>query len=1180
MMDSPEQSRGYAKREVDLSLDGKREVIMDAGESEGSGKRKHKFSKSKRSSVGEDIEGFDISGKKRSSGDRNESKRQSGGSSRADIDEGDHDVKKDSSSKHVKKRQESSALEKLSNWYQDGDLENRHDGGDKSGYRSHSRSDDNERNALRKANSKFSDREGSHRRSKSKDERGRDVEDEKAIESDAYLHDRSEISRVKGGASIEEVKNKRRWDESDAPAKTEDGSTMGKSDPKSGPGSDIKHDSSYERSASSRVDTGEGKDRVSESTSGKSKSYSREERRIDSDKSKTRGRSDALEEDNKASPLSREDRVDKEKNERHREVKTSVREAGDNRDRSSNVEEDGSPWMREKTAREVGYSHRSRSPDRSGRLRHDLENSELEYDRSSSLKRKDVENDSSRDDRVKDRASNWSDRNREREGSRESWKRRHQASNDRDIELVHDRERERELSRRGRDRMDNDWVLGRAGSRKDARSEAVKASSNFASTKNYDVIEIQPKLDYGRDDPNYARRTEAVPLTDPNLTIHDESARSKDELHRTEGHMTSGDNSIVKNVDEPALMQDHNAWRDDLDGRVGRPKSQQGSFSGRPSVGQSPTGGSQSLNNNQEPSSFGRAIQQGPKGNRPGRGSRIRPIGRDNQQASIPVPLLGSPFGHLGMPPPGPMQSLNPGLSPGPGPPVPPGIFVPPFPPPVWPGNRGFDMSMLPGSPGVSPFPPGPAGQRFPPHVGTPPNPAMYFNQPGQGRGMPPNAPGPGFNSNAPIGRVNSSEKSSGGWVPPKSGGPLGKAPSRGEQNDYSQNFVDTGMRPQNFIRELELTNVEDYPKLRELIQKKDEIVDKAATPPMYYKCDLREFALSPEFFGTKFDVILVDPPWEEYVHRAPGVTDHMESWTFEDIMNLKIEAIADTPSFIFLWVGDGVGLEQGRQCLKKWGFRRCEDICWVKTNKNSATPALRHDSHTLFQHSKEHCLMGIKGTVRRSTDGHIIHANIDTDVIIAEEPPYGSTAKPDEMYRIIEHFALGRRRLELFGEDHNIRPGWLTLGKALSYSNFNSEAFVRSFADKDGKVWQGGGGRNPPPEAPHLVLTTPEIEALRPKSPMKNQQQLQQQSNSIPLTTGNSSNRRPTGNSPQNPTGFGVNQDASGSNHPAPWAPPMDGFKGPNENPFDMYGGYNMHLVPPNGEFPDFESQRMMGMM
>jgi N6-adenosine-specific RNA methylase IME4 len=51
-----------------------------------------------------------------------------------------------------------------------------------------------------------------------------------------------------------------------------------------------------------------------------------------------------------------------------------------------------------------------------------------------------------------------------------------------------------------------------------------------------------------------------------------------------------------------------------------------------------------------------------------------------------------------------------------------------------------------------------------------------------------------------------------------------------------------------------------------------------------------------------------------------------------------------------------------------------------------------------------------------------------------------GSSKKPEDMYRIIEHFALGRRRLELFGEDHNIRPGWLTLGKGISTSNFDKE--------------------------------------------------------------------------------------------------------------------------------------------
>lgn len=141
-------------------------------------------------------------------------------------------------------------------------------------------------------------------------------------------------------------------------------------------------------------------------------------------------------------------------------------------------------------------------------------------------------------------------------------------------------------------------------------------------------------------------------------------------------------------------------------------------------------------------------------------------------------------------------------------------------------------------------------------------------------------------------------------------------------------------------------------------------------------------------------------------------------------------------------------------------------------------------------------------------------------------------------------------------------------------------QAYMKTFSDKEGKVWLGGGGRNPPPDAPHLVQTTPEIEALRPKSPMKNQQQMQQQqSNSISLTTANSSNRRAAGNSPQNPPGFSLNQEASSSNHPAPWAPQMEGFKGPNENVFDMYG-YNMHPMPANGEFLDFEAQRMMNMM
>ncbi|GIL60443.1 hypothetical protein Vafri_15030 [Volvox africanus] len=308
--------------------------------------------------------------------------------------------------------------------------------------------------------------------------------------------------------------------------------------------------------------------------------------------------------------------------------------------------------------------------------------------------------------------------------------------------------------------------------------------------------------------------------------------------------------------------------------------------------------------------------------------------------------------------------------------------------------------------------------------------------------------------------------------------------------NDYSQNFVDTALRPQNYLRDSQLTDrYEEYPKLKELITRKDKQVAAYATPPMFLRSDLRTLRLSPETFGTKFDVILVDPPWEEYVRRAPGLVVDPEVWSWQEIQALEIEAIADTPCFLFLWCGAEEGLEAGRVCMQKWGFRRCEDICWIKTNKELGKrpylkPTNQHPESMLV-HTKEHCLMGIKGTVRRATDGHIIHTNVDTDVIVSEEPELGSTRKPEELYLVIERFCNGRRRLELFGEDHNIREGWLTVGRSLTSSNFSAKAYSDHFRNRDGSVWvQNVVGPKPPPGSVILVPSTEEIESLRPKSP------------------------------------------------------------------------------------------------
>ncbi|KAL6641014.1 hypothetical protein ACP70R_019195 [Stipagrostis hirtigluma subsp. patula] len=717
--------------------------------------------------------------------------------------------------------------------------------------------------------------------------------------------------------------------------------------------------------------------------------------------------------------------------------------------------------------------------------------------------------------------------------------------------------------RHGQERLENGSFRGQFAYKKDSRGryESSKGPSSYGNRyDSSDSIEIRPNrnIDFGRGSSVSGGRTNMG-------SYEDFIAGTNDPGEENKSNSRNGDDSKGRYYDAGQTM----------DQSIG--KGSGGFTTGRGGSKGPMTSDTSEADHSGSSSMISPIPQQGPKGGRPSRGVRGRPNGRDPQRMGIPMPMMPPPpFGPLGLPP-GPMQPMGPNISHSPGP-LGHGIFMPPFPGPlVWPGAGAVDVNMLAVPPNLH-IPPV-AGFGLAPNVGADASHNIQLDQTTNGTGSQTDALVSGFNPVATPSHEMLHDKPPGGWTQQRNRVPAGKAPSRGEQNDYSQNFVDTGMRPQNFIRELELTSVvEDYPKLRELIQRKDEIVSKSASAPMYYKCDLKEHVLCPEFFGTKFDVILVDPPWEEYVHRAPGITDHIEYWSPEEIMNLKIEAIADTPSFIFLWVGDGVALEQGRQCLKKWGFRRCEDICWVKTNKKNATRGLRHDSNTLFQRSKEHCLMGIKGTVRRSTDGHIIHANIDTDVIIAEEPTNGttyscvvcpdngepftasgtisyaaihlqkpgqpkqksaflfpvhllicvncSTEKPEDMYRIIEHFALGRRRLELFGEDHNIRPGWLTLGKSLSSSNFNKEAYIKNFADRDGKVWQGGGGRNPPPDAPHLVVTTPEIESLRPKSPPHKNQQQQQ---SIP-TVGSSSStsRRPATNA--------VTVVGSETMMPAPW--------------------------------------------
>ncbi|OVA20640.1 MT-A70-like [Macleaya cordata] len=180
---------------------------------------------------------------------------------------------------------------------------------------------------------------------------------------------------------------------------------------------------------------------------------------------------------------------------------------------------------------------------------------------------------------------------------------------------------------------------------------------------------------------------------------------------------------------------------------------------------------------------------------------------------------------------------------------------------------------------------------------------------------------------------------------------------------------------------------------------------------PQWINCDIRNFRM--DILG-QFGVIMADPPWDIHMELPYG------TMADDEMRNLNVPAL-QTDGLIFLWV-TGRAMELGRECLELWGYKRVEEIIWVKTNQLQRIIRTGRTGHWL-NHSKEHCLVGIKGDP-------LVNRNIDTDVIVAEVRE--TSRKPDEMYPLLERISPRTRKLELFARMHNTHAGWMSLGNQL----------------------------------------------------------------------------------------------------------------------------------------------------
>ncbi|CAL5356350.1 unnamed protein product [Camellia sinensis] len=181
---------------------------------------------------------------------------------------------------------------------------------------------------------------------------------------------------------------------------------------------------------------------------------------------------------------------------------------------------------------------------------------------------------------------------------------------------------------------------------------------------------------------------------------------------------------------------------------------------------------------------------------------------------------------------------------------------------------------------------------------------------------------------------------------------------------------------------------------------------------PQWINCDIRNFRM--DILG-QFGVIMADPPWDIHMELPYG------TMADDEMRSLNVPAL-QTDGLIFLWV-TGRAMELGRECLELWGYKRVEEVIWVKTNQLQRIIRTGRTGHWL-NHSKEHCLVGIKGNPE-------VNRNIDTDVIVAEVRE--TSRKPDEMYPMLERISPRTRKLELFARMHNTHAGWMSLGNQLS---------------------------------------------------------------------------------------------------------------------------------------------------
>jgi len=162
------------------------------------------------------------------------------------------------------------------------------------------------------------------------------------------------------------------------------------------------------------------------------------------------------------------------------------------------------------------------------------------------------------------------------------------------------------------------------------------------------------------------------------------------------------------------------------------------------------------------------------------------------------------------------------------------------------------------------------------------------------------------------------------------------------------------------------------------------------------------------ELPAGKYDVIVIDPPWQyttEYNPETRRVTSPYPEMSLEEIKNIEIPAKDDC--ILWLWTTQKF-IWEAKEILDHWGFEYKAMLIWDK-EKMGIGRWLRLQC--------EFCLLGIKGKP-------IWDIKDIRDII--REPRREHSRKPEAFYKMIDENFVGRK-LDYFSREK--REGWEVFG-------------------------------------------------------------------------------------------------------------------------------------------------------